>query len=406
MPETFSYRARDAHGALVAGELRSHDREGVIRYLDERQLIPIEVDRSRPSPMEFLQALWNRGPSLETRILFTRKLATLYSAGIPILQALALQAEQETDPRFRAVLFDVHKQVESGVPIWEAMSNHPDAFGEVFVQSVKTGEASGKLDEVLLKSADFLEREMTTREEVQSAVRYPLMVVGALGTAFIVVVTFVIPRFAAVYGKFGAQLPLPTRVLIYFSQGLAASWYWVLPLCALGAAGCVRWLKTDRGIEWKDRQLLKLPALGPLFLKAAIARFAHLLAILFEAGLPMIESLSVVAQSVGNRVLAGEIMKIAENFRRGKEAMDQLEEGGVMPPLAVQMMRVGLETGALGRMLNELAAHYDREVKYASRRLTHVLEPLLIVGLSGLVLLMALAVLLPMWNLISVFKQH
>lgn len=406
MPDTFTYRARDAHGALVAGELRSNDREGVIRYLDERQLIPIEVDKTRPSLFESLRGLWSRGPSLETRILFTRKLATLYASGIPILRALVLLAEQESDSRFRAVLFDVHKQVESGVPISEAMGEHPDAFGEVFVQSVKTGEASGKLDEVLMKSADFMEREMTTREEVQGAVRYPLMVVGALGAAFLVVLTFVIPRFAAVYGKFGAELPLPTRVLIYVSKAMGAGWYWVLLVVGLTVFGCMRWLKTDRGIEWKDRQLLKLPALGPLFLKVAIARFAHMLSILFEAGLPMIESLAVVAQSVGNRIIAGEIMKIAENFRRGKEAMDQLEEGGVFPPLAVQMMRVGLETGALGRMLTELATHYDREVKYASRRLTHVLEPFLIFGLSGLVLLMALAVLLPMWNLISVFKQH
>ncbi len=406
MPDTFTYRARDTHGGLVSGQMRSSDREGVLRYLDERQLIPIEVDKTKPSVAESFRGLWSRGPSLETRILFTRKLATLYASGIPILRALALLAEQESDPRFRVVLLDVHKQVESGVPIWEAMNEHPKAFGEVFVQSVKSGEASGKLDEVLMKSAEFMEREMTTREEVQGAVRYPLMVVGALAAAFVLVVTFVIPRFAAVYGKFGAELPLATRILIYTSKALSAGWWWVLPLCAGIGFGCYRWLKTDRGIEWKDRQLLRLPALGPLFLKVAIARFAHLLAILFEAGLPMIESLAVVAQSVGNRIIAGEIMKIAENFRRGKEAMDQLEEGGVFPPLAVQMMRVGLETGALGRMLSELAAHYDREVKYSSRRLTHVLEPFLIFGLSGLVLLMALAVLLPMWNLISVFKQR
>lgn len=406
MPDTFTYRARDAHGALVAGQLRSNDREGVLQYLDNRQLIPIEVDVAGPTLADTVRGWWTKGPSLETRILFTRKLATLYSSGLPILRALSLLAEQESDVRFRAVLLDVHKQVESGVSIWEAMNEHPQAFGEVFVQSVKTGESSGKLDEVLMKSADFMEREMTTREEVQGAVRYPIMVVGALACAFVVIVTFVIPRFAAVYGKMGAQLPLATRVLIYLSTGLGASWYWVLPALALAVVACVRWLKTDRGIEWKDRQILKIPALGPLFLKVAISRFAHMLSILFEAGLPVIESLAVVAQGVGNRVIAGEVMKIAENFRRGKEAMDQLEEGGVFPPLAVQMMRVGLETGALGRMLNELASHYDREVKYASRRLTHVLEPVLIVGLSGLVLLMALAVLLPMWNLISVFKQH
>jgi MSHA biogenesis protein MshG len=326
MPDTFSFRARDAHGTLVAGQLRAGDKDGVLRYLDERQLIPIEVDRARPSLQEHLQALLVRGPSLETRILFTRKLATLYASGIPILRALALLAEQETDPRFRAVLLDVHKQVESGVPIWEAMNGHPRAFGEVFVQSVKSGEASGKLDEVLMKSADFMEREMTTREEVRGAVRYPLMVVGALGAAFVLIVTFVIPRFAAVYGKFGAELPLATRVLIYTSRAIGAGWMWLLPLGALAVVACVRWLKTDRGIEWKDRRLLKLPALGPLFVKVAIARFAHMLSILFEAGLPMIESLTVVAQSVGNRIIAGEVMRIAENFRRGKEAMDQLEE--------------------------------------------------------------------------------
>jgi MSHA biogenesis protein MshG len=406
VPDIFSYRARDVHGTLVAGKLRSSDREGVIRYLDDQDLIPISVDITRPSLSETVRDFLHRGPAFETRILFTRKFATLYAAGIPILRALALLAEQESDARFRAVLLDVHKQVEGGVPLWEAMHEHPDAFGEVFVQSVRTGEASGKLDEVLGKAADFLEREMTTREEVRGAVRYPAMVGLAITGAFVVIVTFVVPRFAAVYGKFGAELPLPTRILMGVSKIIVGGWYWLLPLGVAAAVSVVRWLRTERGSEWKDRWLLKLPALGPLFAKAAIARFAHMLSILFESGQPMIESLSVVAQSIGNRVVAGEIMKIAENFRRGKEAMDRLEEGGVFPPLAVQMMRVGFETGALGRMLSELASHYDREVKYASRRLTNVLEPILIFGLSGLVLVMALAVLLPMWNLISVFKQH
>lgn len=406
MPDIFTYRARDLHGTLVAGKLRSNDREGVIRYLDEQQLIPVAVDKTRPSLSESISNILSRGPGLETRILFTRKFATLYASGIPILRALSLLAEQEKDARFRAVLLDVHKQVEGGVPIWEAMNDHPVAFGNIFVQAIKTGEASGKLDEVLQKTADFMEREMTTREEVKGAVRYPLMVVCAMAAAFLVIVTFVIPRFAGVYGKLGAQLPLPTRMLIGASDLITGGWYWFVPLLIVTVYVVLRWLKSDRGSEWKDRWILKVPALGPLFLKVAIARFAHMLSILFESGLPMIESLAVVAQSVGNRIIAGEIMKIAENFRRGKEAMDQLEEGGVFPPLAVQMMRVGLETGALGRMLSELAGHYDREVNYASRRLTNVLEPFLIFGLSGLVLVMALAVLLPMWNLIAVFKQH
>ncbi len=406
MPDIFQYRARDAHGALVAGKLRSADREGVFRYLDDQQLIPVDVDKARPSITESLSKLFHRGPGLETRILFTRKFATLYASGIPILRAFSLLTEQERDPHFRAVLMDVHKQVEGGVPVWEAMNEHPRAFGELFVQSVKTGEASGKLDEVLAKTAEFMEREMTTREEVRGAIRYPVMVLLAMVTAFVVIVTFVIPKFAGVYGKFEAQLPAATRFMIGANKIIVGGWWWFVPLLIVAGWFTWRWLKTDRGIEWKDHMVLKLPALGPLFLKVAIARFAHTLSILFESGLPMIESLTVVAQGIGNRIVAGEIMKIAENFRRGREAMERLEEGGVFPPLAIQMMSVGLETGALGRMLTELADHYDREIKYASRRLTNVLEPIMIFGLSALVLMMALAVLLPMWNLIEVFKQH
>lgn len=405
MPLLFTFQARDAQGARVSGRLQSADREGVLRYLDEQQLIPIDVRPVKARYSANLQNLFNSGPNLETRILFTRKFGTLYSAGIPILRALSLLAEQERDERFRSMLLDVHKQVEGGVPLWEALREHERAFGSVFVQSVRTGETSGKLDEVLAKSADFMEREMTTREEVRSAVRYPVMVVFALAAAFIVIVTFVIPKFAAVYGKFGADLPLPTRFLIAANRLIAGGWYWIVPLCIVMTYAIVRYLKTDRGAEWKDRWLLRLPALGPLFKQVAIARFAHMLAILFESGLPMIESLTVVAQAVGNRIVAGEVVKIAENFRRGREAMERLEEGGVFPPLAVQMLTVGMETGALGTMLTQLAEHYDREVKYASRRLTNVLEPFLIFGLSGLVLVMALAVLLPMWNLISVFKR-
>jgi MSHA biogenesis protein MshG len=404
MPELFAFKARDSQGVRVTGRLQSPDREGVFRYLDEQQLIPIDVRPVAAGFQSKLQTLFHRGPSLETRILFTRKFGTLYAAGIPILRSLSMLAEQERDLHFRAMLLDVHKQVEGGVPLWEALRPHERAFGAVFVQSVRTGETSGKLDEVLAKTADFMERELTTREEVRGAVRYPVMVVCALSAAFILIVTFVIPKFAAVYGKFGAVLPLPTRFLIAANRLIAGGWYWILPILIAVTYALVRYLKTDRGAEWKDRWLLRIPALGPLFKQVAIARFAHMLAILFESGLPMIEALTTVAQAVGNRIVAGEIVKIGENLRRGLGAMERLEEGGVFPPLAVQMLSVGMETGALGTMLTQLADHYDREVKYASRRLTNVLEPFLIFGLSGLVLVMALAVLLPMWNLISVFK--
>lgn len=405
MPDLFTYKARDQKGTLVTGRLRSADREGVLRYLDEQQLIPIDVQTLTPGLGSRLQRLWNRGPSLEERILFTRKFQTLYRAGVPLLRALSLLAEQERNVVFRSVLLEVHKQIEGGVPMWEAMAEHPEIFGEIFIQSVRTGEASGRLDQVLGKMAEFMEREMTTREEVVSALRYPVMVVIALAVAFTVIVTFVIPRFASVYGRFNATLPVPTRILIAVSQFLSGNWYWLIPLLGVLLYGLWRYIRTDAGAEVKDRWLLNLPAVGPLFLQAAISRFAHMLSILFESGLPMIEALGVVAQSVGNRIVAGEIVKIGDNFRGGRNAMERLEETGVFPALAIQMITVGMETGALGQMLADLGHHYDREVKYASRRLTNVLEPFLIFGLSGLVLIMALAVLLPMWNLISVFKQ-
>lgn len=405
MPELFAYRARDNQGTLVAGQLRSPDSESVLRYLDSQQLIPISVEPATGKTARILESMFSRSVGLESRILFTRKFATLYRTGVPILRSLSLLAEQEHDPYFKSVLFEVHNQVEGGTALWEAMSVHPRAFGDIFVQAVKTGESSGKLDEVLKKTAEFMEREMITREEVKGAVRYPMMVGIALIGAFVLIVTFVVPKFAAVYGKFGAQLPGPTRFLIWANVVITEGWYWFVPLMILIGVGTYKFFQTDRGIEIKDYYKLKLPAIGPLFLQVAIARFSHMLSILFDSGMPMIEALGIVAQGIGNRTVASEIMKIAENFRKGRQAMERLEEGGVFPPLAIQMMSVGLETGALSVMLNELAAHYDREVMYASRRLTNVLEPIMIFALSGLVLVMALAVLLPMWNLISVFKQ-
>lgn len=405
MAELFAYKARDSQGTLVAGQLRSPDSEAVYRYLDSQQLIPITVEPATGKTARFLDSMFSRSVGLETRILFTRKFATLYRTGVPLLRSLSLLAEQEHDPMFKSVLIEVHNQVEGGTALWEAMSDHPRAFGEVFVQAMKTGESSGKLDEVMSKTADFMEREMVTREEVKGAIRYPMMVGIALIAAFVLIVTFVVPKFAAVYGKFGAQLPGPTRFLIWANLVITEGWYWFVPLLILCLVGLFKFFQTDRGIELKDHYILKLPAVGPLFLKVAIARFSHMLSILFDSGMPMIEALGIVAQGIGNRTVAVEIMKIAENFRKGRQAMERLDEGGVFPPLAIQMMSVGLETGALSVMLDELAAHYDREVMYASRRLTNVLEPIMIFALSGLVLVMALAVLLPMWNLISVFKQ-
>jgi len=403
LPE-FHYKAVDRTGVALSGMMQAETASEVCLRLDRLGYIPISVEQKK----EGLWQSFSLGPKrvpLSELIIFTRQLSTLYRAGIPILRALSILAAQAEHPLLRRGVDTIRTDLEAGVTLSEAFARQEEIFGRLFCSSIKTGEATGHFDEVLDQLSTFMEREMKTKEDLKDALRYPILVVFALCMAFIVLVTFVIPKFAALFAQFRTELPLPTKVMMGISFGIRHYWYYILSALFFAGYFLRRWLATEKGEVWLDGFKLKLPILGKIFLKVAISRFAHMLSVLVKSGLPIIQSLQVVRGAIGNRIVAGEIEKIEAGFAEGKEVKEIMERSPVFPPLAVQMFSVGTESGSLDRMLSEMAFHFDREVEYATRRLSKLVEPALTVVLGGTVLFFALSVFLPMWNLLSVFRK-
>ena len=403
LPE-FNYRAVDRTGISLSGTMQAETASEVSLRLDRMGYIPLAVERKEEG---ILQALhWgSRRVPLSELIIFTRQLSTLYRAGIPILRALAVLSAQADHPQLRLAIEQARSDLEAGVTLAEAFLRQEKVFGKLFVSSIKTGEATGHFDQVLDRLAEFMEREMKTKEDLKDALRYPMLVIITLAAAFVILVAFVFPKFAFLFSKFNTELPLPTRILMGLSVFIRSYWYYLIPPLFFAGYFFKRWLATDKGEAWADERKLKLPILGPLFLKVAMSRFSHMLSVLIKSGLPIIQSLQVVRGAIGNRIVADEIERLEAGMVEGKEPKEVMERSPVFPPLAVQMFSVGSESGSLDRMLSEMAFHYDQEVAYATRRLSKLVEPALTVVLGATVLLFALSVFLPMWNLLNVFRK-
>ncbi|MCI0404942.1 MAG: type II secretion system F family protein [candidate division Zixibacteria bacterium] len=403
LPE-FNYRAVDRTGISLSGTMQAETASEVSLRLDRMGYIPLLVERKTDGILQAFRWGGRRVP-LSDLIVFTRQLSTLYRAGIPILRALAVLSAQADHPELRTAIEQVRSDLEAGVTLAEAFLRQEKVFGKLFVSSIKTGEATGHFDQVLDRLSEFMEREMKTKEDLKDALRYPTLVVIALAAAFVILVAFVFPKFAFLFSRFHTELPLPTRILMGISVFIRGYWYFLIPPLFFAGYFFKRWLTTDRGEVWLDERKLKLPILGVIFLKVAMSRFAHMLSVLVKSGLPIIQSLQVVRGAIGNRSVADEIERLEAGMVEGKEPKEIMERSPVFPPLAAQMFSVGSESGALDRMLTEMAFHYDQEVAYATRRLSKLVEPALTVVLGATVLLFALSVFLPVWNLLNVFRK-
>ncbi|HOD66274.1 MAG TPA: type II secretion system F family protein [candidate division Zixibacteria bacterium] len=403
MQSRYKYRAADAAGRTREGVLLADSREQVLEHLAGQQLVPIRVaavaGRRGFSLLSFFS-----GPHYERLIAFTANLGTMYRAGVPLLRALALIRIGPAAGHFNRAIDDIRLAVQAGRPLSQAMAAHDDLFARAYVAGVAAGEESGKLDEILAQLRTMLEQDLELSRAVKAGTRYPLMVVGALGAAALVLVLYVVPRFTAFYGQFNAQLPLPTRLLIGLQHTVSAYWPALLMALVLAALAVRQAIGTERGKSWLDHRLLRLPIVGPLIIKSNVARFAAMFHVLFQAGLPIIACLEILAETVKNSALAGEIRTMAGLFREGRDSRLAEHEFRYFPPLALQMMTIGLESGSLAEVLREVGEHYGKEVQYTSRQLTAVLEPILTFVMGIFVLILALAIFLPMWNLIRVFN--
>ena len=404
MPAQYKYRAVTTDGRFRDGVITAQGQDQVEEFLQTQRLIPVTVSRvADKRPFTLFGFL--KGADYEKLIQFVSSLSTMYKAGIPLMRALMIIKDSKSDPRFAFVIEQVIMSVEAGRPLSAALAEFPDLFSDVFVACVAAGEESGKLDETLDELAEMLERELELTRNIRSAVRYPLIVTAVIGLAITVLMTFVIPRFVSFYSAFGAQLPLPTRIIIGTSNVIVS--YWWAALILLGGIGYgIHWfLGRPDGRRWFDRRVLRLPVFGTLLIRGNTARFTLMLRIMYKSGLPLIRSLEILGGTIKNTVFASEIEKLGDVFRKGL-SVDQIGgEFAYFPVQALHMISIGLESGNLEHMLKQVGDHYSKQVLYTSRHLTAIIEPILTLVLGSFVLLLALAIFLPMWNLIKVFNH-
>ncbi len=403
----FRYRAQNPAGTAQHGVLEASDLDHAIDQVRRMGLVPVRLEPQAATGA----SLDRRIPWLEKRveardlILFTRQLETMLDSGLPLLSALDTLHQQSSHPRLKPAINRVRADVEQGSTLTEAIRRHPRVFPQLYANLIHAGEEGGLIVPMLDRLATLLESEAETEQRIRSATFYPILIVAELLLAFLVLLKFVLPRFASLFRKFGAELPLPTRILIGISDFTEKNWAVVLVLLAAGIAGGVLWIRTERGRRWADRTLLKLPILGQIFLKASMSRVARVLSALIAGGTPIVQSLEIAKGVAGNRIIADDLETMRNGVVAGTGLADSVRGSEFFPPLVLKMMAVGEETGALDKMLFRVSRYYDQDVDYLVKNLSTAIEPVLLAVLGAAVLFTALAVFLPLWNLMNVFRH-
>jgi len=397
----YRYRALKGDGQVVEATLEAPHVGVVMERLDSGGYLPLQIKEVK-SPSS--SSPFGRKVKPEEIVLFTKQLVTLLKAGIPLLSALEALAEQTANEYMRRIIQDIYVTIEGGVNFSEALSKHADVFPPIYINSIRAGELSGSLDEVLGRMATMLEHEKETRAKIRTALRYPIIVVLALGVAIIVLITLVVPKFASMFQQLGAQLPLPTRLLIGMNEVFRRYWMYLIGGGVALFLGFRRYIKTEKGRYQWDSLKLKLPIVGPLVLKTSLSRFAKMFETLNRSGLPILQTLNIVSKTVGNVVIGQEILQIARGVEKGEGIAQPLRRSKLFPPMIVRMIAVGEQSGSLDDMLSNISTHYDLEVDYAIKSLTSMIEPVLTATLGVFILFLALAIFLPMWNMMGLLR--
>jgi len=405
----FAYRGRGARGELVTGKLDAADSGAVADQLLNTGITPVDIraaeQKAGAETPAWLASLLAPKVTLVDVMLFSRQMYTLAKAGVPILRALAGLQESAINPTLRAVIADLRVSLDAGRELSAAMRRHPDVFSTFYVSLVRVGETTGKLQEAFDRLFSYLQFERDVRDRIKTALRYPAIVIVVIGAAIGIVNFAVIPAFAKIFEASKAQLPLLTRVLIATSDFFLAYWPFLAAAGALAVFGFTSYIATEPGrYEW-DRIKLRIPVVGRIIFKATLARFARGFSIAADSGVPIVQGLSVVAAVVDNAYLSRRIEQMREGVERGESVLRTAVTTGVFTPVVLQMIAVGEETGELDSLLAEIADMYEREVDYEIRNLSTSIEPIITIALGVLVLILALGVFLPMWQMGSVMLK-
>jgi len=399
----FRYRGKDSHGAVQQGSLKAATLEAAANELMRRGITPLTIDEQQhqPSIIDKLNttALLHKKVSLDELIVFCRQMYALAKAGIPLIRALRGLMETTRSPLLAEVLEDVVARLEGGTTVTMALQAHPKVFSGLFIAMIHVGENTGMLDDAFKRLSEILELERDTSRRLKQAMRYPTFVIIALLAALMIVNFLVIPKFAAVFDKLGADLPFLTQLLVATSNFLLAYWYLMLLAIAAGGLLLRQWRRTEAGQLIWDRYKLKVPVIGPLLQLITLSRFARNFATMLAAGMPVTTVLTVVADTTDNAWISTHIKEMRSGIERGESLLRTARQSRMFTPLILQMIAVGEETGAMDEMLNHVADFYDEDVDFGLRRLAESIEPILIVAMGVLVLILALGVFLPIWDL-------
>jgi type IV pilus assembly protein PilC len=401
MPDTFAYKVRDKSGQVTSGTIVADNEALVLQRLREQGLTPLDVSKqSRGMNIE----LSKKKVKLKELAIFSRQFATMVNSGLPILRAISILADQTSNKTLAEALSVARLDVEQGASLSQALQKHPKIFNDLYISMVRSGETGGSLDDTLLSLASTLENEVRLRGKIKSAMTYPVAVVGLVVLIMSAMLLFVVPQFESIYADLGGTLPLPTRVLLGLSKAFKTFW-WVFLGGAFGFRFALRrYKKTERGREVIDGIKLRVPIFGSLFHKTALARFSSTLAMLLRSGVPILQALDIVMDTVNNKVISKAVQDVQSAVRDGDSMARPLMKHAVFPPMVVQMISVGEETGQVDTMLEKVSAFYNQEVEASVDALTSLIEPLLIATIGGCVGAAVVALYMPMFQIIQLIQ--
>jgi type II secretory pathway component PulF len=406
MPK-FSYRAITETGSTTKGEIEAESADKANSLLASQGYIPTRVKQERAtgagfqlgSILDFLSPV--KAPEL---ILFTKQFNTLIRAGVPMLSLLKVLEEQTEHPKLRKNLGIIHRDIKEGSSLHEAFLRHPGVFSPLFCNMLKAGEASGALNGVLDRLTYIIEHEHKVKSDIQSALMYPIIVVCFLFIAFFVLLTGVIPRFVGIFKSAGLALPLPTQICMLLYTFLIGHWYIALSVAVIVAAGLSLYIRSAPGKVVFYRVVMKIPIIGPLFIKSAISRFASIFSILQSSGVDILQTMDILSDTIGNAAISHELDGIRNRLAEGHGIAGPLGSAKYFTPMLINMVAIGEESGNLEELMQDVALHYDTEVEYAMKKLSEAIGPILTIGLAAVVGFFAMAIFLPMWDLTLLAK--
>jgi type IV pilus assembly protein PilC len=401
----YTYQAIDERGAVITGDIEAETAERAANILAERGYIPSRVKEKG------VVAIWSiirskiNPVKIADLILFTKQFRALFKAGVPIVRALQVLEAQTQDRTLKEAIASMLQNIKQGSTLTAAMERHPAIFSPLYCSMMRAGEMSGTVPESLERLIYIIEHEWKIRSDIKSALQYPIIVTIALGIAFFVLLTFVVPKFVAMFSKVGIALPMPTKIALLLYEFLSNYWYLIIGGVIALIIGLRIYLKTEQGQYVRDMLILKIPVLGILFVKAAMSRFASIFGILQSSGVPVMSTMKILSDVIGNRAISREFDRVREMMQEGRGIAAPLGTAKYFPPMVVDMVAIGEETGNMEEMLHQVTLHYDDEVSYAVKRLSDLIGPVLVVGLAAVVGFFALAIFLPMWDLTKI-AQH